>query len=516
MNVENFSKWLHRQGHTIYRTESSYWYDAGPRTLQAFPFYWLIQPSEAELRKLMLSKGILSLRYSAPITAPVGKASYHIELLSPYTLEMLKPHARNGVKKGQATFHVEQIPFARLADEGWLLQRDTIERQDRLSSMKQETWQRICLAAEGLSGFEAWGAIADGELAGALFTARVDDVFCVPYALSRTKYMREHVNNVLFFDTCCNLLSRPDVRKIFFTVQSLDAPESVDEFKFRMSFTPKPVRQRVVLHPLLTPLATSPGYNMFKQLGIRYPSSNVVAKTEGMVRFYRLGQLPLSKQEWPGCVEQYKNQVVLNPKKEHETKTTLAGRLGFVGQGGTTHIDGCQIPGYQRMAEGEVEEGSPSAVRQLKRALARPWNYVVKPQLKRFVRQLYAWNTHHQPQFNSVPVTGAPIQEAHLQIKDLVRVRSREEIESTLDTFKELKGCAFLESMWQYCGTTQRVLQPVERFLDERDYKVKKARGVVLLEGLLCFGTPVFGRCDRGCHLFWREEWLEKINEPPV
>jgi hypothetical protein len=101
-----------------------------------------------------------------------------------------------------------------------------------------------------------------------------------------------------------------------------------------------------------------------------------------------------------------------------------------------------------------------------------------------------------------------------LQAGDRVRVRSLEEIQATLNPWKELKGCAFLPYMVDYCETTQRVLQPVNRFLDERDYKVKKARGVVLLEGVICSGTPVFGRCDRGCHLFWREEWLVKIDSP--
>lgn len=95
--------------------------------------------------------------------------------------------------------------------------------------------------------------------------------------------------------------------------------------------------------------------------------------------------------------------------------------------------------------------------------------------------------------------------------RDLALVRSRVETEATLDTFKELLGCAFLEYMWIFCGTEQRVLHPLERFLDERDYKVKRSNGIVLLEGVLCRGTPVFGKCDRACHLFWRVEWLEKI-----
>ena len=49
-------------------------------------------------------------------------------------------------------------------------------------------------------------------------------------------------------------------------------------------------------------------------------------------------------------------------------------------------------------------------------------------------------------------------------------------------------------------------------FLDERDHRLKKCRGVLLLEGALCQGTAKFGRCDRSCFYFWREEWLEKMD----
>jgi hypothetical protein len=98
-----------------------------------------------------------------------------------------------------------------------------------------------------------------------------------------------------------------------------------------------------------------------------------------------------------------------------------------------------------------------------------------------------------------------------LAADDWVRVRSREEIQAMLDPFKETRGCAFLEDMYKYCGTKQRVLKSMERFLDERDYQVKKVRGVILLENVICNGTPAFGKCDRCCFLFWREEWLEKI-----
>jgi hypothetical protein len=101
---------------------------------------------------------------------------------------------------------------------------------------------------------------------------------------------------------------------------------------------------------------------------------------------------------------------------------------------------------------------------------------------------------------------------SHLQPGDMVRVRSAEEIGATLNRWQKYKGCGFMDDMWQYCDTVQTVLKPVERFVDERDYQVKKVKGIVLLEENTCQGTPIFGRCDRNCYYFWREEWLEKID----
>jgi hypothetical protein len=101
-----------------------------------------------------------------------------------------------------------------------------------------------------------------------------------------------------------------------------------------------------------------------------------------------------------------------------------------------------------------------------------------------------------------------------LEAGNLVRVRPRGEIEATLDGWRSLKGCAFLSAMAAYCGTTQRVLKRVERFMDEKDYKMKKADGIVLLENVICPGSGGTGRCDRACFYFWREEWLEKLETP--
>ena len=302
MNTEIFAEWLRRQGHHIICTQSSYWYTAGPRVLQAFPYHWLIQPSEQEIRKLMIGKGIVSLRYSTPLEAPEGMASYHVVLHNPYNLEVLRSQARNGVRKGLGNCQVERISFERLADEGWNLQQDTLDRQGRLQSMRQADWQRLCLAARDLPGFEAWAAIVAGELAAALLTVRVGDTCCVPYAASHRKFLNMHVNNALFFTASHDMLNREGVAGIFFTLQSLDAPQSVDEFKFRMGLIPKAVRQRVVFHPWLKFIANHQTHAMLAMLIRRYPENPALAKAEGMLRFNLKGRIALADQEWPEII----------------------------------------------------------------------------------------------------------------------------------------------------------------------------------------------------------------------
>ncbi len=306
MNAETFAEWMRRQGHRVVRTASSYWYEAGPRVFQAFPYHWVIRPDEKEIRDLMWAHGVAALRYSTPLDSPEGMVSYHVVLHKPYDTDRLKSQARNGVKRGLEHFKVEQIPFERLATEGWALQQDTLARQDRLRSMSQTEWKRLCRSAHDLPGFEAWAAIAGDELAGAVIVCRIDKVFNVPYAMSHSRFLSQHVNNAVFYAVSRELLAREDVDHIFFTVQSLDAPANVDEFKFRMGLEAKPGRQRVDFHPLLGPLASRTVHAWTRSLLQRDPSNPTLAKAEGMLRFHVEGRRRLSEQPWPECLVSFK------------------------------------------------------------------------------------------------------------------------------------------------------------------------------------------------------------------
>jgi hypothetical protein len=126
-------------------------------------------------------------------------------------------------------------------------------------------------------------------------------------------------------------------------------------------------------------------------------------------------------------------------------------------------------------------------------------------------RRLFDWFSRSdwrtKPSAPATKTTGTS-----LKVGGLVRVRSKEDIQATLSDRQDLQGCKFVSEMWPYCGTTQRVFKRVERFLDERDLRVKKCSGIVLLEGLMCRGSAYPKGCDRSCFFLWREEWLERID----
>jgi len=300
MNAEIFAEWLRRQGHHVVRTTSSYWYNAGFRVYQAFPYHWVIRPSEDELLELFRRHKVMGLRYSTTLGFPTGIISYHaVYEGDSYDFNDLSKYSRRDARRGLRNCTVEPISFERLAEEGWSLQQDTLDRQGRDLNLTHEVWHKRCMAAADLPGFEAWGALIDGRLVASVITFQMDDWCYMLYQQSLREYLGKYVNNALSYVVTRTMINRPNIRAILYGLHSLDAPPSVDEFKFRMGYTAKPVRQRVLFHPWLSPFFNRTSHAVIKQLLHWRPGNPVLAKAEGLLRFYLEGKRPLNEQTWP-------------------------------------------------------------------------------------------------------------------------------------------------------------------------------------------------------------------------
>jgi hypothetical protein len=300
MDLKTFIEWQRSQGHKIVKTNTMDWVEVSPAIYQAIPYHQLFVPQENEFTLLFKKYGAIGLRYSTPVQSDYGSISYHtIYQGPPYSLNSLSKKARHDISRGLKMSVVEPISLERLATEGWELRHDTLVRQGRVDAETQTWWETLCRSAIELPGFEAWGAIIEGRLVAALLAFTCDNCCSILYQQSRTEFLPFGVNNALTFIFTNEVLKRPCLPWLFYGLHSLDAPASVDEFKFRMGYTAHLVRQRVVFNPLVAPLFNPLTHSLVKKLCKFRPGNPILTKAEGMIRFYLQGKRPLAQQDWP-------------------------------------------------------------------------------------------------------------------------------------------------------------------------------------------------------------------------
>jgi len=172
----------------------------------------------------------------------------------------------------------------------------------------------------------------------------------------------------------------------------------------------------------------------------------------------------------------------------------------------------CQIQSTNAMNNGHPQYVHMSLRRRMRITFARYMDPDLKRSLKNILKRITKLIIGRNQSDQTSPKGELKNLVGIFKTGDLVRIRSLDEIKTTLDSHSQLKGCKFMPEMALYCGTFQRVYKPLERFLNEFDYTIRKSNGLVLLENVYCQGVAEAGRCDRSCFFFWRVEWLEKVD----
>ena len=109
-----------------------------------------------------------------------------------------------------------------------------------------------------------------------------------------------------------------------------------------------------------------------------------------------------------------------------------------------------------------------------------------------------------------------PAIDLNLQPGELVRVKPYDEILATLDKANMNRGLGFDAELVPYCGGTYRVRTRVNNFIDEQTGKMKNLKTpAIILEGVCCQSCYSHNRmfCPRSIYSWWREIWLERIQE---
>jgi hypothetical protein len=104
-----------------------------------------------------------------------------------------------------------------------------------------------------------------------------------------------------------------------------------------------------------------------------------------------------------------------------------------------------------------------------------------------------------------------PKENLNLQPGEFVRIKSKEEIEETLDRDNKNRGLLFDGVMSKYCGETAKVRARVTKIINERTgVMIHFENECIMLDGVVCTGDYM-QFCPRRIYDYWREIWLERV-----
>jgi hypothetical protein len=133
-----------------------------------------------------------------------------------------------------------------------------------------------------------------------------------------------------------------------------------------------------------------------------------------------------------------------------------------------------------------------SKVRQLRIDTSRTGNY-------------FSTGHHFEPAMTS---------SSRLKAADWVQVRTKDEILKTLDGRGQLEALPFMPEMFDFCGRRFKVLKRAHKTCDPPNgIHGRSMPRAVHLEGVRCNGAA-HGGCQHGCLIFWKDEWLKKLDDP--
>ena len=137
---------------------------------------------------------------------------------------------------------------------------------------------------------------------------------------------------------------------------------------------------------------------------------------------------------------------------------------------------------------------------------------------------LWSWQRslrllHGEPWLRG-PHERTPAVSLGLKPGDAVRIKSRAEVEATLNPGGSNRGLKVCYEMTRYCGREAEVRDRVDRIIDERTGKMRELRNTVTLRNIRgktpavgdaeCLCADETGDCPRGDLMYWREIWLER------
>ena len=273
-------------GFKTYKSESGWWYEAGPRFLLGVPTHDPIHLEAAEARAICKATGALGLRYITS-DANTGRESWQMVASgSDYSLENFSGNTRSKIRRGIKKNDVRRISGAELKQAGEQAFLDTVSRQGRADRYGLERWYKLLDAADADPAIEIWSAWFEDKMAAYLLIMPFEDSCEFYEARSRNDTLKHYPNNALLYTVTEDILVKRGIPEITFGIEGLEDLDSLDSFKLAMGYYRKPVRQHVMFRPSVgAALAVKPVRSAIGMLARRDEGASFWRRAEGLMSF---------------------------------------------------------------------------------------------------------------------------------------------------------------------------------------------------------------------------------------
>jgi hypothetical protein len=165
----------------------------------------------------------------------------------------------------------------------------------------------------------------------------------------------------------------------------------------------------------------------------------------------------------------------------------------------------CQATELQRASKGELNLWNLDQYYREIRAGNVGW-----VEIKHLLRWSLAWFQWRFSRHTITKPSTPAAEKQNIATGDLVEIRPKKDIRRTLTQDGKHRGLAFSAEMLTFTGKRYRVLDKVDRVIDEKTGRMKVLKNnCLILESVICRGHCTL--CPRAEFLFWREEWLMRV-----
>ena len=274
MEASTLAEFFAAIGNRVIQTESCYWYNSEPFLYKSLPVHRYVNPSPAEIAKVLMMGPALAMRYPKPSESDGPHGAMYICSDRDYDFASLSQNVRSRTRRGLARCRIEKIDFDFLASHGHALTTETTLRQmGTAPSSSEKEWHQFCANARRSPDFEAWGAFVEDRLATFIVAMLVEDCYYIHLQKSASDLLKYYPNNALLFSVMKTTLARPEVRTINHGPKALAVGKGLEYYKTSMGFELEPFSEQVVFNPLIKPLVMWKGDVVVNRLRRRYPDS---------------------------------------------------------------------------------------------------------------------------------------------------------------------------------------------------------------------------------------------------